>query len=102
MAQRSEVPVTDRTWLQLMYCALSRPCVQNSEGKGVKCWNSNSMRARGYVKEGLELTLMGPFDIEQGGVNSGPDSRGVLEWMWTDGPGFSLCAAPLESSGPGF
>ena len=25
-----------------------------------------------------------------------------LEGMWTDGPGFSLCAAPLESSGPGF
>ena len=22
--------------------------------------------------------------------------------MRTDGPGFSLCAAPLESSGPGF
>ena len=22
--------------------------------------------------------------------------------MQTDGPGFSLCAAPLESSGPGF
>ena len=60
------------------------------------------MGARGYVKERLELTLMGPFDVEQGGVNSRPDSRGVLEWMQTDGPGFSLCAAPLESSGPGF
>ena len=60
------------------------------------------MGARGYVKEGLELTPMGPFDIEQGGVNSGPDSLGVPEWMWTDGPGFSLCAAPLESSSPGF
>ena len=45
---------------------------------------------------------MGSFDVEQGGVNSGPDSRRVLGWMWTDGPGFSLCAAPLESSGPGF
>ena len=56
----------------------------------------------GYVKESLELTPMGPFDVEQGGVNSGPDSRGVLEWMRTDGPGFSLCAAPFESSGPGF
>ena len=22
--------------------------------------------------------------------------------MWMEGPGFSLCAAPLESSGPGF
>ena len=22
--------------------------------------------------------------------------------MWTDGPGFSLCAAPLESLGPVF
>ena len=33
------------------------------------------MGVRGYVKERLELTLMGPFDIEQGGINSGPDSR---------------------------
>ena len=40
--------------------------------------------------------------VKQGGVNSGPDSCGVLEQVWTDGPGFSLCAVPLESSGPGF
>ena len=45
---------------------------------------------------------MSSFDVEQGGVNSRPDSCGVLEWVWTDGPGFSLCAVPLESSGPGF
>ena len=45
---------------------------------------------------------MSSFDIELGGVNSGPVSRGVPEWVWTDGPGFSLCAAPLELSGPGF
>ena len=55
--------------------------------------------ARGYVKERLELTLMGSFDIEQGGVNSEPGSHGSLEGVWTDGPGFSLCAAPLDSSG---
>ena len=60
------------------------------------------MGARGYIKEGLELTLMGPFVVEQGGVNSRPDSCRVLEWMRTDGPGFSLCAAPLELSSPGF
>ena len=60
------------------------------------------MGVRGYIKEGLELTPMGPFDVEQGGVNSGPDSCGVLEWMQTDGPDFSLCAASLELSGPGF
>ena len=30
----------------------------------VKCWNSNSMGTRGYVKEGLELALMGSFDVE--------------------------------------
>ena len=35
-------------------------------------------------------------------VNSGPDGCRVPELVWTDGPGFSLCAAPLESSGPGF
>ena len=45
---------------------------------------------------------MGPFDIKQGGINSGPDSHRVPEWVWTDGPGFSLCAGPLGSSGPGF
>ena len=33
----------------------------------VKCWDSNSMGMRGYVKEGLELALMGSFDTEQGG-----------------------------------
>ena len=70
--------------------------------QGVKCWNSNSMGARGYAKEGWELTPMSSFDVEQGGINSGPDSRGVPEGVQTDGPGFSLCAAPLESSGSGF
>ena len=58
--------------------------------------------ARGYVKERLELNLMGSFDVSKGGVNSGPGSHGILEGVQTDGPGFSLCAAPLESSGPGF
>ena len=37
------------------------------------------MGMRGYIKEGLELTRMSSFDGEQGGVNSGPDSYGVLE-----------------------
>ena len=45
---------------------------------------------------------MSSFNIEQGDVNSRPGSRRVLEWVRTDGPGFSLCPAPLESSGPGF
>ena len=40
--------------------------------------------------------------LSKGGVNSGPGSRGVLKWVQTDGPGFSLCAAPLELSGPEF
>ena len=58
--------------------------------------------ARGYVKERLELTPMVSFDVEQGGVNSGPGSHRILEGVRIDGPGFSLCAAPLESFGPGF
>ena len=58
--------------------------------------------ARGYVKERSELTLMGSFDIEQGGINSGPGSHGIPEGVQIDGPGFSLCAASLESSGPEF
>ena len=68
----------------------------------VKCWNSNSMGTRGYIKEGLELTPMSSFNVEQGCINSRPDSCGVPKWVWTDGPGFSLCAAPLESLGPVF
>ena len=56
----------------------------------------------GIVKEGLKLTSMSSFDVEQGGINSGPSSCRVLEQVQTDGPGFSLCAAPLELSGPGF
>ena len=40
--------------------------------------------------------------LDKGGVNSRPDSYGVPEGVRTDGPGFSLCAVPLESSGPGF
>ena len=31
------------------------------------------MGARGYVKERLKLTPMGPFDVEQGGGASTPD-----------------------------
>ena len=42
---------------------------------------------------------MSSFDVEQGGINSRPDSHGVPDWVWMDGPGFSLCAALLESSG---
>ena len=40
--------------------------------------------------------------LDKGGVNSGPDSYGVLDGVRTDGPGFSLCAVPLEPFGPGF
>ena len=38
----------------------------------------------------------------KGGVNSGPGGCGVPEGEQMDGPGFSLCVAPLELSGPGF
>ena len=42
-----------------------------------------------------------PLTLNKGA--STPDLEvGVLEQVQTDGPGFSLCAAPLESSGPGF
>ena len=40
--------------------------------------------------------------LGKGGINSRPGGHGVPELMWTDGPGFSLYAAPLESSSPGF
>ena len=40
--------------------------------------------------------------LSRGDVNSRPGGRRVPEWVWIEGPGFSLCAAPLESSGPEF
>ena len=40
--------------------------------------------------------------LGKGGVNSRPDSYRVPDGVQTDGPGFSLCAAPLESFGPVF
>ena len=43
-----------------------------------------------------------PSMLGKGCTNSGPGSLGDPEMMWTDGPGFSLCTAPLESFGPGF
>ena len=45
---------------------------------------------------------MSSFDVGQGGVNSRPGGHGVLELVQTDGPGFRLCAVPLELSGPEF
>ena len=45
---------------------------------------------------------MGSFDVSKGGINSGPGSHGIPEGMRTDRHGFSLCAVPLELSGPGF
>ena len=45
---------------------------------------------------------MSSFGVGQGGINPRPGSCGVLEGVGTDGPGFSLHAAPLESFGPGF
>ena len=37
-----------------------------------------------------------------GCANSGPGRLRLPEMMWMDRPGFSLCATPLESLGPGF
>ena len=40
--------------------------------------------------------------LDRGCANSRPGSLGVPEMTWMDRPGFSLCAASLELSGPGF
>ena len=40
--------------------------------------------------------------LSKGDVNSRPGGCGVPELVQRDGPGFSLCAPPLELSGPGF
>ena len=87
---------------------MSRSLEHIEGSSSVKCWESNLIGLRGNIKERWKLTPMSSFDVEQGGINSGPGSpgvpgsHGVPERVWTDGPGFSLCAAPLESSGPGF
>ena len=39
---------------------------------------------------------------DKGGINSGHGSYGIPDGVRTDGPGFSLCAMPLESFGPVF
>ena len=45
---------------------------------------------------------MSSFDVKHGGINFGSGSCGAPERVQTDGPDFSLCAVPLELSGPGF
>ena len=40
--------------------------------------------------------------LSKGDVNSRPGGHGVPKLVQTDGPGFSLCAAPLVLSGPEF
>ena len=40
--------------------------------------------------------------LAKGCANSGPGGLRVPKMMWMDRLGFSLCAAPLKSSGPGF
>ena len=49
-----------------------------------------------------ELVLRDSFDVIWGCANSRPGRLGVPEVTGMDGPGFSLCAVPLESLGPGF
>ena len=39
--------------------------------------------------------------LSKGDINSRPGGCGVPELVQTNGPGFSLCATPLELSGPG-
>ena len=57
----------------------------------------------GHVKEGwVNYSQWVPSMLYEGYADSRPGSLRVLEMMWMDRPGFSLCAAPLESSGPGF
>ena len=68
----------------------------------VKCWNQ-TQENRGVRQRRIgKLILMVPLMSGKRCVNSRPGSLRVLEMMQMDGPGFSLCAAPLELSGPGF
>ena len=61
------------------------------------------LNSRGVTsRKSGKLILRDSFDVRHGCTNSGPGSLGIPEVMQMDGPGFSLCAAPLESSGSGF
>ena len=48
---RSGVPVMDRTWLQLMYCALSRLQCPNFRGQEVKVQGFKDMEGPGVNSE---------------------------------------------------
>ena len=55
------------------------------------------------MEENLIDARIGSSSLHQARVyNSGPGSLRVPEMMQVDGPGFSLCTAPLKLSGPGF
>ena len=51
---------------------------------------------RGCIKEGLELTPMGSFNIGQGGVNSGPGSYRVPDGVRTDRLASACVLCPLN------
>ena len=53
-------------------------------------------RVRGYVKERLELTPMGSFNVEQGGIKSGPGSHGIPEGVQTDDLASACVLCPLN------
>ena len=67
----------------------------------VKYWDSNSMGDEGGCQGRIGVNSENSFDIGQRG-RQGHDGYGVPDGVRTDGPGFSLCAAPLESLGPVF
>ena len=63
--------------------------------------NQTQLGQGGTSRKDWKLTPMS-LTLSKGDVNPGPGGRRVPELVRTDGPGFSLCAVPLESSGPEF
>ena len=57
------------------------------------------LRVRYVKEEWLNYFQRSSFDVLQGCANSGPGRLGILEVTWTDGLGFSLCAALLDIIG---
>ena len=68
----------------------------------VKCWDSNSIGDEGGHQGGIGVNSNGFLRCRARGASTPDLVVTEFQMVQTDGPGFSLCAAPLESFGPVF
>ena len=70
--------------------------------RNVKCWDSNSIGDEGAHQGGIGVNSDGFLRHWTRGASTLDLIVTEFQMVQTDGPGFSLCAVPLESFGPGF